>query len=463
MTRQSFHVIHDDLRGRLDPHYYLPEFRDIEQRLRAPGWPVKEMGEIATIACGSTPREGSFIEKIEDAVVFLKTVNVQDYYLDLSTLYFISRESHAKRRISEVKEGDILLTIIGANLDVVGRVVIVPSGFMEANINQNIAAIRVKDPDELDPYFVMAFLGLEPAQRQIARLSRQAGQVNLNIREVGLIQVPLSPPNIQTAIIDIIRTACRKKSQKLEKIEQLLRNLNNIVMDKLGLKLDKIEGSNTFVLTYEEIEGRLDAEFYKPKFRKLEENLQKKGTELGKLVDFQTEKVNPRKIPEEIFRYVEIENLDEKSGMIKSCQKMRGEEAPSRARLILREGDLVIPSLSGTFKKVSVVTKEYDGAVGTTGLILVKPTKVNTDFLFAVLRSDIGQLQLERNVTGAIMPSLTKTSVRKIMIPLDRSVEESIGHLAAEYRRKIQTISREAETILIQAKLEAQEKLVGKL
>lgn len=462
MKSQTFQVRHHDLKGRLDPHYYQPKFADIGQKLRACGCPVKKMAEIATIVCGSTPREGSFTQKTEDSVVFFKTLNVQNYYLDPSTLYFISRESHEKRKISEVKEGDILLNIIGANLDVVGRVAIVPSGFKEANINQNITRIRIKNTEELKPYFLATFLGLELAQEQIDKISRQAGQVNLNTKEVGLVQIPLPPPKVQNEVIKIVRDALRNRTEKLREIDRLLRDQNDIVIDRLGVEIDKIKDSDTFILSHEQLEGRMDPEFYRPRYRELERILRIKGKKLGTLATFRTEKINPQDNPEETFRYVEIKDLDEKLGMITTCQQIKGADAPSRARLILKEGDIIIPALEGTLSKVSIITQEYDGAVGTTGFLIAKPVKVRGDFLYAVLRSDIGQWQLERSVTGSIMPSLNKKSVHNIIIPVDLAAEESIAQTAIEYRKKIQMISREVEKILDRAKVEAQSRLMEK-
>ena len=47
--------------------------------------------------------------------------------------------------------------------------------------------------------------------------------------------------------------------------------------------------------------------------------------------------------------------------------KIKGDQAPSRARRILKENDVIVSSVKGSLEKVALVDKEYDGSLASTG------------------------------------------------------------------------------------------------
>ncbi len=60
---------------------------------------------------------------------------------------------------SQLKEGDVLVNIVGATLEVVGRVAYVSSTFPKANITQAMSFVRLKSKynKELLPTYLFAF------------------------------------------------------------------------------------------------------------------------------------------------------------------------------------------------------------------------------------------------------------------------------------------------------------------
>lgn len=62
--------------------------------------------------------------------------------LDLSGVAYISEETHESMAWSQLWPGDILLNITGASI---GRVTVVPSELNEANVNQHVCRIRLRE------------------------------------------------------------------------------------------------------------------------------------------------------------------------------------------------------------------------------------------------------------------------------------------------------------------------------
>jgi len=217
-----------------------------------------------------------------------------------------------------------------------------------------------------------------------------------------------------------------------------------------------------FSTTSDKLIGRIDAEYYRPIYRKLESSLTSKGKPLSDLAEFPNETIDPRKDPDKEFRYVEIENLDDITASINGYWLMTGREAPSRARLIIRSGDIIVPSLRGTFKKIVIVPSAFDGCVGTTGFLILRPKQIDGRYLYAILRSKIGQMQLERAATGAIMPTLTQSELSRVLIPLDETKVQEIVEITDQFLNRIKYLKQRAETVILKAKEEIHNIIMGK-
>lgn len=350
-----------------------------------------------------------------------------------------------------MQKNDVLLNIIGANLKVVGRVAIVPEDFGESNLNQNIVGIRINDTKKIIPYYLMAYLGSDIAQIQIEKLSRQASQVNLNSKEVGKILVPIVSESIQKEIVLMIKNAQKELEKSKKTLENELEKFDSDLETKFDLKIIS-EKSLSFMITSSELSDRIDVEYYKPIFRELEKNLTPISKPIAELADVSQIICEPKKFPEKIFRYVEIENLDPLLGKITEYQEILGKDAPSRAKILLKKNSIIVPSLSGTFNKIANVAPEFDGCIGTTGFLILIPKK-NQLYLFGILRSKIGQLQLRRSVTGAIMPTLTQQELSKILIPIKPDCIDEIELYVKNHIKIVNSLQKSLKNIMAEVKI----------
>ena len=97
------------------------------------GWLARKLG------AGSTPLGGKSVYQ-SDGVPFLRSQNVHDDGLRLGAVAFISRAIHDRMAGTHVQQHDILLNITGASI---GRCAVVPSTFVEGNVSQHVAIIRL--------------------------------------------------------------------------------------------------------------------------------------------------------------------------------------------------------------------------------------------------------------------------------------------------------------------------------
>ncbi|MFG9220245.1 hypothetical protein ACEPYA_14890, partial [Pseudomonas aeruginosa] len=103
-------------------------------------WDIKSLAEVSDfITKGGTPTTYGFDWADEsNGIPFFRSECVTDEGFNPKGMNFIPAEAHHQMSRSEIKPGDLLMTITGN----VGRVAKAPERFPAANINQHIARIR---------------------------------------------------------------------------------------------------------------------------------------------------------------------------------------------------------------------------------------------------------------------------------------------------------------------------------
>ena len=194
----------------------------------------------------------------------------------------------------------------------------------------------------------------------------------------------------------------------------------------------------TYVLRNKKIENRLDFYYYNPKFQALEKLLLKIKThrtlsdlEKSNLIIPTSRNIVPADSPDSLFSYISISNVDVKDdiGTIVDYDTFRGDQAPSRARQLIKEGDFIISTVRPTRGAVFLATKSHNNFVCSTGFAILRIDKsLNSNYIAEIFRSDYVIDQIERMQAGTEYPAINKKSdLRKIilMIP-DKSKQDSI-------------------------------------
>ena len=115
-------------------------------------WEIKPLAEVSYfITKGGTPTTYGFDWADESSgIPFFRSECVTDEGFNPKGMNFIPVEAHHQMSRSEIKPGDLLMTITGN----VGRVAKASERFPTANINQHIARIRVSSEACADADFV---------------------------------------------------------------------------------------------------------------------------------------------------------------------------------------------------------------------------------------------------------------------------------------------------------------------
>ncbi|MBC7334289.1 MAG: hypothetical protein H5T85_07560, partial [Actinobacteria bacterium] len=141
---------------------------------------------------------------------------------------------------------------------------------------------------------------------------------------------------------------------------------------------------------------RFDAEHYQPLFLKTEEILKKvKSVPLREIASFSKLRKNPEQEPEKEFKYIDISNVNIFTGEIK-VQILKGYEAPTRARKVVRKDDIILSTVRPNRNAVAIIPEELDNEMCSTGFAVIKAKKVLPHYLFAFLKTKYAINQLIR-------------------------------------------------------------------
>ena len=165
----------------------------------------------------------------------------------------------------------------------------------------------------------------------------------------------------------------------------------------------------------------MDAEYFQPAYDEVIEKIKQYPNGFSKLlkhVENIKPNFDPPKYPDEDFCYVELADIDSSIGIIHSVNKVKEREAPSRARRLLKEGDVIVSSVEGSLEKVALVDKEHNGCLASTGFFQFRSLDILPEVLLIMSKTAILQLQLKKRCSGTILTAVPKESLRDIIMPL---------------------------------------------
>ena len=152
----------------------------------------------------------------------------------------------------------------------------------------------------------------------------------------------------------------------------------------------------------------------------MKEGWQKKT--LGEVLQ-KTETVNPLQSPDAEFTYIDVSSVSNQTFRIEETQRLRGKDAPSRARRLVKADDVLFATVRPTLRRIAVVPEDLDNQVCSTGYFVLRP-KPDCDprFLFYFLFTDNFMGQMEALQKGASYPAVTDGDVKAqtIAAPLPR-------------------------------------------
>ena len=317
---------------------------------------------------------------------------------------------------SHLQKGDVLLSIVGT----IGKLSLVNSN-RKATCSCKLAILRPQKG--VSGEVIATFLTSKYGQNQIKKYTRGAVQMGLILEDMDQLLVPNFSNEFITKITELFTDMNQAKTNSILVYDEA----NRLLLDRLSIETqfedNGIISTSKLLSESFKVSGRLDAEYYQPKYDELFNVLKKHNTKQlgGKngLVNIK-KSIEPgsESYKDEGISFVRVSDIDKfeiTSPEIKLPQD-------------------IVPNIENLYPKKDTILLSKDGSVGiahkvqealevvTSGALLHLTVKnineVLPDYLTLVLNSPIVQLQAERDCNGAIIQHWKPADIEKVVIPI---------------------------------------------
>lgn len=371
------------------------------------------------------------VNEIENGLVSITSNTV---FLPLSLL------KENSKTIALAYPGDIIIAKGGNTLAKVG---LVTDEFPTYATCRDVIILRTPELQGLNKYYLWAFLHSAYGQGILWRSASQTGQPHLTLSAITKINVP-DIKALQQEIENLYMCSVSIKNTS----NQLYADAENILSTILKQSAEVLDGiviterliSKSFGIT-----GRLDAEYYQPKYEHYTAALHTEDT-VSSLC-----KINDKNfIPEEStkYKYIELANVG-KYGDIFGIKIQTGANLPSRARRQVKTGQVIVSSVEGSLQSCALITEEFDGAICSTGFYVVESDSINSETLLVLFKSGLIQSLMKQRCSGTILTAITKDEFSSMPLP---NIDNSVQTMIASKVQKSFALRKKSEQMIKYAK-----------
>lgn len=187
------------------------------------------------------------------------------------------------------------------------------------------------------------------------------------------------------------------------------------------------------IIQKSQLEGakRIDAEYYQPEYFEYIKTLNNLGAQPIKEIAINV-KINFIPNNEKIFQYIEISEVDLSTGEY-GKREIMGKEAPDRAQWILKKDDIIVSTVRPIRNAVSLIRENVDNLVCSSGFAVLKSNKIESEYLFAYLKTKPVVKLLDRKTTASMYPAIVPEDIMNLKIYLgDEKFRKQIKELVIQ-------------------------------
>lgn len=348
----------------------------------------------------------------DGGIPYYRGSDIYNFFIEqtLNPLYIpeeIYNWNNLKR--SHLSKGDVLISIVGA---IIGNLSLVKTD-NKATCSCKLAILR---PTTIEPEVCAIFLKSKYGQSQIQKFRRGSGQTGFILEDFNQLIIP----EFTNKFRNIIKNLVDRAYIDLDKSKSCYKDADALLIKFAGLDCYTVDKSKFDIRSFSEsfgTSGRLDAEYYQPKFEKLLKKLKEKDfKKLGDLADiYKSIEPGSDAYQNEGIPFLRVSNLT-KFGL--SDPEIFLEES-SFSEVKMPKKNTMLLSKDGSVGIAYKVPEDLH--IITSGAILhlnLKSNVVLPDYLTLVLNSFIVQMQAERDAGGSIIQHWKPSEIENVLIPI---------------------------------------------
>ncbi|KAA6431608.1 hypothetical protein FEM33_25225 [Dyadobacter flavalbus] len=412
---------------RIDSEFYHPSFLRLQNK-------IDNLSPTRVVDLGVQLDCSAFYPSItgdynfeKSGVPFLRVNEIQDGLVTLTDKTAFLPEKvleDNKTTIASAKPFDIVIAKGGNTLAKLG---LITEEYPTFALSRDLLLLQTSQMRNCNKYFLWVFLHSRYGQSLLWRTASQTGQPHLTLAAIGDIGLPRFSGEFEGVFEAIYqksqRCVARSKQLFAESGDLLVNELNFIEVSRSIGSKKVIELSSSFAIS-----GRLDAEYYQPRYdyyRQVVENYPNGWSKISDVCSLNESNFTPDE--DTMYKYIELSDVG-KYGEIGQILVEQGRNLPGRARRRVVEGEVLISSIEGSLESCAIIDAEHNGSVCSNGFFVLRSERINSETLLVLFKSKFMQGLLKQCCTGTILTAINKADFVNIPVPIiGQDVQESIS------------------------------------
>lgn len=349
-------------------------------------WLNLQLQDIILTASGGTPSRKK-IQYFQGNIPWVKSGELTDSYI-YETEEHISELAVHSSSAKIFPKGSLLIALYGATI---GKM-----SFLGVPAATNQAVCCLFNSPSIDSYFLFYYLLLK--RSFLINQGKGGAQKNISQETLKLLPIPVPPMAEQKRIV--------------RKIEELFGLIDRDIQ-RLTDTLEQLSQFRQSVL-HQAFSGKL----YKTT-NWTKKTLQDLCLSVAKRKDSKNE--------QEHFLYLDIASIDNQTNTIIGATPHTGVTAPSRARQIVKNGDVLFSTVRTYLKNIALITDEkYHNQIASTGFCVIRANKKQLlpKFIYYYTLTDSFLSPLNAKQRGSSYPAVRDSDVLNSTIYLPTLPEQ---------------------------------------
>lgn len=409
------------------------------------------------------------IKYVSNGIGVIKGENIarSGEWVKINDLGFIDKETNNRFLRTVLQKNDLVMTVRGE----VGKTGLVSEQLAGCNISGNVIKIRLKrywNDVEIAPNYVWEYLNSTLGKALIKKQVSGGVQETITVTDISDIDIILPETLLQEELARDIGQKRVQINKKLNHANELLStDMSRMVNTLLNIGEESDYKPSIYATTLRDAENsRIDPEYHNPLYmRRIKDIKRMHYKTLGDVIELSTETWNQADYFDQEFPYIEIGNVKLKENDY-SVTKVSVVSAPSRARMVVRNGDIIVSTTRPHRGAVATITcKDDEIQIASTGFCVLrtlKCTDVLKEYLQWILLHDYVLLQMLQRSSGGNYPAITAEELKKIVIPIPEiEIQRQICNEANQRKETANKLRQVAEQEWTEAKAQFERELLG--
>ena len=239
--------------------------------------------------------------------------------------------------------------------------------------------IRFRFTKKVMPEYVFQFCLAEEYRKWVLAHRGGTAQPNINAQQYSSFKLPLAPINVQEKIV----AECEDVDKKVEEARiEVVRSLKQI--------------------------------------ERIINSMQGKPTKFDDVCFLNEFSINPIETPEKEYTYVDIDAVENETGIISFDKKITGKNAPSRARRLAKEESTLISTVRPNLRGFAYIDSERSDTIYSTGFAIIrsKDTKklLNKIIYLCFMYNQDLMAQMINAMPKGSYPSINQSDINNLIL-----------------------------------------------